>query len=101
MKPEFRIESVDESKGANPNAKDANPKTNGKNNYNVSINASNTRITITLVRSHKLIQKGPWHSLWFTVTVHGPRFWPLFVLFVKFLGKNLHKMGTNFHRQLS
>ena len=34
------------------------------------------------------LRLGPWQSLWLTVTGHGPRFWPLFVIFVKFLGKN-------------
>ncbi len=31
----------------------------------------------------------------FTVTGHGPSFWPLFLLFSEFEGKNMLKMGTN------
>ena len=34
-------------------------------------------------------------ALWFTVTGHGPSFWPLFLLFSEFVGKNMLKMGTN------
>ena len=38
---------------------------------------------------------GPGNSLSVTVTGHGPSFWPLFLLFSEFVGKNMLKMGTN------
>ena len=48
-----------------------------------------------LFGTHDSLALGPWHSLWFTVTGHGPSFWPLFLLFSEFVGKNMPKMGTN------
>ena len=37
----------------------------------------------------------PGHNSWLTVTGHGPSFWPLFLFFSEFVGKNMLKMGKN------